>query len=563
VKALRISPDLSLPIDFVTQTQAILAKRGVGKSYLASVEAEELLKNGQQVVVIDPTGAWWGLRSSADGTGAGFPIVVIGGERGDIPLEEAAGELVATAIVERRFSAVIDLSLFRKGQVRRFLTPFLETLYRLNREPLHLIVDEADDVCPQKPFGDEAQMVGAMEDVVKRGRKKGIGCTLITQRPADLAKQVLTQCEVLVALRLVHPRDIAAIKEWVNVHADPAQAEQMIASLPSLPVGTAWFWSPGWGDIFQRVKVRQRETFDSGATPKAGEKVRSPKVLAEVDINQLGEAIKKTVEDRKANDPAALKKRIKELEAAAAKATPAKVETKTVEVPVLTNEHFADLARLARKAQEAAEVVDGYATAARDAAQGIIMALERLRKPAATTRPLTPRPEQKKTAPRPIRASSPPADADGTLPKGERAILTACAQYDGGRDRAQLTVLTGYKRSSRDTYVQRLREKGYVDIVGDQVQATANGVHALGEFEALPTGDELRAWWMSRLPQGERIILEFLCDAHPAAVDRDALTNASGYQRSSRDTYIQRLAAKKLVVAVGRGEVKAADELFD
>src|SRR6185503_6029950 len=150
-------------------------------------------------------------------------------------------------IVEQRFPAIIDLSLFRKGQVKRFVIPFLETIYRLNRLPLMLVVDEADDICPQKPFGDEAQMVGAMEDVVKRGRKKGIGCTLITQRPADLAKQVLTQCEVLLTMRLVHPRDIAAVKERVNVHADPAEAREMIDGLPSLPIATSWFWSPGCG----------------------------------------------------------------------------------------------------------------------------------------------------------------------------------------------------------------------------------------------------------------------------------------------------------------------------
>lgn len=113
------------------------------------------------------------------------------------------------------------------------------------RPPLHLFADEADDACPQWPFGGEAAMVGAMEDVVMRGRKKGIGYTLVTQRPADLAKQVMTPCVVLVSMRRTHPRDIAAIREWVNVHADLDEAAEMIASLPSLPADEAWFWSPG------------------------------------------------------------------------------------------------------------------------------------------------------------------------------------------------------------------------------------------------------------------------------------------------------------------------------
>ena len=247
MKTLNIGEGLRLPLDFVTQTQAILAKRGAGKSYCASVQAEEMLKADQQVVVIDPTGAWWGLKSSADGKHPGFSIVVFGGEHPDVPLEENSGEIVASAIVEHRFSAILDLSLFRKGQMTRFMAPFLEALYRLNRDAMHLIVDEADAIAPQRPFSEEARTLGAMEDVVRRGRRRGIGCTMISQRPQVLNKNILTQSQILCALRLVHPKDIDAIEEWVNVHGDQERAKEMIASLPSLPIGVAWFWSPGWG----------------------------------------------------------------------------------------------------------------------------------------------------------------------------------------------------------------------------------------------------------------------------------------------------------------------------
>lgn len=51
---------LELPIDAVTETFAILGIRGSGKTNTAGVIAEELLANGQQVVVVDPTDSWWG-----------------------------------------------------------------------------------------------------------------------------------------------------------------------------------------------------------------------------------------------------------------------------------------------------------------------------------------------------------------------------------------------------------------------------------------------------------------------------------------------------------------------
>jgi DNA-binding IclR family transcriptional regulator len=148
------------------------------------------------------------------------------------------------------------------------------------------------------------------------------------------------------------------------------------------------------------------------------------------------------------------------------------------------------------------------------------------------------------------------------LPRGERQVLTAIAQHPGGVTREQLTVLTGYKRSSRDTYVQRLRERGHVDAAGEQLVATQAGVDALGaNFEPLPTGDALREHWLQRLPEGERRVLEVLIVNYPAPVERDAISDATDYKRSSRDTYLQRLGARRLVVTE-RGQVRASEELF-
>lgn len=345
---LKISKDLSLPLDFVTSTQAILAKKGSGKSYTASVQAEELLDAGQQIVVIDPTGAWWGLRSSANGKSSGYPIAVLGGEHGDVGLETTAAEVIADAIATEHFSAVLDLSLFRKSESNRFMGVFLETLYRRNRAALHIFIDEADTVAPQKPFGEEARTLGATEDVVRRGRIRGLGCTLITQRPQVLNKNVLSQVDMLTALRMNHPKDLAAVKEWVAVHDDLDAAAEMIGSLPSLPIGTAWVWNPA-ADIFKRVRIRERRTFDSGRTPKAGERTSLPKVLAPIDIARLGQTIASTVERAKENDPKALKAKVSELEkqlAAKGKTPVAKVETKTIEKAVIKDAQLARMEKL-------------------------------------------------------------------------------------------------------------------------------------------------------------------------------------------------------------------------
>ena len=119
---LRIADTLTLPLEAVTETFAVLARRGMGKTNLAVVITEELVAAGLPVVVIDPVGVWWGLRSSADGSSAGIPVVIFGGDHAALPLEAGSGEIVARAIVEHRFSSVIDLSGMRKSAMRRFCT---------------------------------------------------------------------------------------------------------------------------------------------------------------------------------------------------------------------------------------------------------------------------------------------------------------------------------------------------------------------------------------------------------------------------------------------------------
>lgn len=142
-------------------------------------------------------------------------------------------------------------------------------------------------------------------------------------------------------------------------------------------------------------------------------------------------------------------------------------------------------------------------------------------------------------------------------------MLIAVAQHDHA-SRDQISVLTGYKRSSRDTYIQRLLQAGYVALNGaGTVMATDDGVAALGDdYERLPTGIELQRYWSARLTGGEKAIYDILVGQEGQAVAREALDERTGYKRSSRDTYLQRLISRRLVVPVGRGEVAAAEHLF-
>ncbi len=573
---LQLAAGLALPPDAITQTFGILAVRGAGKSNLAAVMAEEMWKAGLPFVVVDPVGSWWGLRSSGDGKGPGLALPIFGGRQADVPLEKTGGQLLADLVVDQRLSCVLDVSEFSEGDKVRFLVDFAERLYRRNTDPLHLFLEEADDYAPQRPFREQARLLGAWENIVRRGRARGLGITMVTQRSAALNKNVLTQIETLFVLRTTSPQDRKAIAAWVEYHG---QARELLESLPGLESGEAWVWSPSWLRIMKRVHVRRRETFDSGATPKNTHGGRPPATKADVDLAAVRARMADTIERAKTEDPRELRRRVAELEAqlrtrAAAPAAkpPRNVavlrpgELRRVEVAVqrlrdgaaaLLTRHAHQVDQLSQRMQvvvteaellrQSLEKVTGAAAPRRDTSA-----------PAAAPRAGGPRKDVT-----PARRASTNGHEGRGLAAGERVVLTAAAQHgERGVYRDQLSVLTGYRRSSRDTYLQRLRAAGLVEERMGAVVATLAGVTALGaDFEPLPTGPALRAYWLERLPRGEARILTELIEAYPRAVSRETLDERTGYKRSARDTYLQRLAARRLVT-MARGEVTAREELF-
>ena len=577
---LSLSPEIQIPLEAVTQTFAILAVKGSGKSYTASVMAEEMLKCGQQVVVLDPTGAWWGLQSSADGKEEGFPIVVFGGDHGNVPLEENSGEIIAHAIVEQNFSAIIDLSLLRKGQANRFVGIFLETLYRINREPLHLFVDEADAFAPQKTFGDQARTLGAMEDIVRRGRKRGIGCTMITQRPAVINKDVLTQCEILIALRMSHPKDINAIMEWVRVHATQAEANVMIDSLPSMKTGNAWIWSPSWLKIFQRTTIRVRETFDSGATPKPGQRIISPKKLAQIDIKILGQKINETIERKKAEDPATLRKEIEKL---------TKQLHNTPVIATVSNE--LELREVRKELKEAQAVILNqqeklqqvllYFKANTEANnEFIITAMKKegtvpMQKihihrgnvnPADDKSPIPQGEYKASVTVKRVPKFATETDNEKPLPKCEACILSALAQRGKETSKSQLGILSGYSSTSGSfgNALSNLRRLGLIDgRGGDNITITQKGMNN-AEFVPLPApGKELHQFWLSKLPKCERTILDFLIQQYPMFRTKHDIGIATKYAHTSGSfgNAVSKLRTLELVSGYAN-ELKASDSLF-
>lgn len=553
---LRISDNLELPDEAVTQTFGILAKRGVGKTYTASVMVEEMLKNKLPVVVLDPIGVWWGLRSSADGKGPGLSIIIAGGDHADIPITPDNGAIMADMIIDQRLAVVIDLSHFRKGEQVKFVTDFAETLYYKNRQAIHLVVDEADAFAPQRTMPNEARMLGAMEDLVRRGRARGIGMTMITQRPAVLNKNVLTQIEVLIALRMTAPLDQKAIDEWIKTHAEADQREQFMTALPSMPIGTAWFWSPGWLDIFKQVKVRTRETLDSSSTPKVGDKRIEPTNMATVDIEKLREQLSATIEKVEANNPRVLKNRIVLLENKLRKyenqEKPAP-EIREVKVPIITDEQIQALTTATLQMQTAADDIIKS-----------IQAADYKHVPPPNYPAVVEEPHIVDPQPVIMHAATKFIEGKGDLSKAERAVLAVLAQFPAGRTLQQVAIMTGYssKGGGFRNALSSLRTKGFIEGRGD-LQVTAAGRQAIGnDYEQLPTGQDLVNYWMHQLPLAPRKVLEVAAFKYPRRISIDKVAEMTGYSAGGGGFRNALSRLRTLGLIEGHGDIKATDELF-
>jgi hypothetical protein len=582
-KSLDIAPTLNLPLDAATETFGILAKKGSGKSNAAVVMAEQMYDAGIPWAAIDPKGDWWGMRSSGDGKEAGLPLPVFGGRHADVPLEAGAGVMMADLILSENLTCVLDVSEFTKAEVSKFLIAFADRLYRqAEDEPFHLFLEEAHEYLPQRVMRDEARLVGAWQKIVKQGRFKGLGCTLISQRSASLNKDVLTQVDTLFVLRTTSPQDRMAVKGWVDIHDASAD---MLDTLPSLENGEAWVWSPEFLKTFERIKFHHRRTFDSGATPKVGQTRRPPATLADVDLDAIKVQMAETIEKAKATDPALLRRRITELEKQLASQKPeireVIQEVKVIEyveipfpTPWLPPETVEKIKKLAQAVeivtQDAQEVLIEIESYEAEGATELPPPRER-QAPVSVTRPPTAAPKLE-----PVSRPSKPAsqlvvaqtDSDATpITGGALRMLKALgAHREFVVTRSQLGTLARLKSKSGTyaKYLSTLRTQGLIEVEGKTVRITDAGMDYLGNEILIPkTTEELHDQWRQVISGGALRMFDILIEVYPEVLSRQELAERAELESSSGTfaKYLSTLRTNNLAEVNGQG-VRASDALF-
>lgn len=595
---IRISESLSLPIDAVTQTFGIVARKGAGKTYLAGVIAEQMIDARAQVVIIDPVGNWWGLRVAADGVSKGKDIFVIGGRHGDLPLVPEAGAKIADVLVSKQISAVIDVSRFRKNERKRFAADFAEEFFQLKKDQpsaVHLFIEEAQLFVPQRSGPDEARMLGAFEDIVRVGRNYGIGCSLISQRPQSVNKEVLSQVECLIALQVNGVHERKALDEWVQ---EAGADRKLVNELPGLSRGEGYVWSPAWLRIFKKVRFVQKTTFDASATPEAGRAAKTAKLVA-VDVDALRADLEEVVAKAERDDPKALKRRITELErqlkaAPTAAATPMVPDPDAVRRLVMSEisaafqtmretlgKELADkLTFYAEQARAQFEYLEGFAGVLRskdnwDAKALTLQGETALKKIAMVpAKIIRESPPCQDFSPRTVAAkrTTAPANQNGAdLAGPERRILNAIAWMEAigvpQPEQPAVAFLAGYTYGGGafNNPRGRLNQRGLVRYVGsNQIELTDAG-RQLAEFPEMIGSDvELHQAILSRLPGPEQRLLTPLLKHWPKPMTNEQLAQAANYTAGAGafNNPRGRLRSLGLIEYPQAGMVRARDILF-
>jgi uncharacterized protein len=570
---LHVSPKLTLPVDTVTQTIVVYGGKGMGKTNFGRVLIEELDACGQRFAVLDPIGVWYGAQYSADGRGAGLEVVVLGGLHGDIPIEPTGGAIVADLVADEDANVIVDISrrpngsMWSIGERTRFVTDYATRLYERQgerRRPIMQVIDEAGRFVPQMiPHGapEIAKCVGVIERLVEEGRNVGIGVCLITQRSARMNKSVSELAECMVAFRTVGPRSVDAIIDWFGEHVEKSRWKALVESLRSLPRGCALVVSPGWLAFEGEVDTRLAQTFDTSATP-TGQERRVTGRARKPDLKRYEEKIAATVEKAKADDPRELRRRVADLEKQLRGQPPA--APKVVEKPVLTDEQVNTLADVVSKLDLAAARLTNTALDTRRILTAFDESRRTLREVAATVSPPVGATNGVSPPARRERLTRSAASLEGSdLSKGQFAILQRVVQL-GTLTKGELTTLTKYRRSTRNRLLYELHALGCIQTEGQSVAATDEGRRRLGPTEELPTGNALRVWYLSQLPEGQAKMLEAIASVYPDEIARDDLDDLAGYKRSTRNRLLQELSSARLITSTGRsGPVRANDKLFD
>lgn len=158
-------------------------------------------------------------------------------------LQNFAIEFLSTSQNDKSGIKVVDFSEVPSDVLPTVVSVFARVLYDVQfwmqasfRTPVCLVCDEAHLYLPVRADADAAskRALDTFERIAKEGRKYGFALLVVSQRPSDVSRTILSQCNNFIALRLTNEQDQAAVKSVM-----PDSMAGIADVLPLLDIGEA------------------------------------------------------------------------------------------------------------------------------------------------------------------------------------------------------------------------------------------------------------------------------------------------------------------------------------
>ena len=235
--------------ELVTGRTCIIAQSGAGKSWSLAVLCEQMCKSEIGFCLIDTEGEYFSLRDK-------FPVTWVGSDSScDEDIETVNIKDLMTSAIRCSTQIIYDVS---ESDMRSKVTELADVIYEIASElrtPYLLIIEEADKFIPQS-----RDSIKKIEEISRRGRKRGLGLLVATQRPAIVTKNVLSQCNNQIIGKLSIENDLRAVDLFFG-------SRKEVEELATLKPGE-FFIMGGLAREKVRLRFAMRETKHRGLTPR-------------------------------------------------------------------------------------------------------------------------------------------------------------------------------------------------------------------------------------------------------------------------------------------------------
>jgi hypothetical protein len=234
--AILLGKDIHFPAygndSIVSQVMFVTGKRGSGKSWTAAVIMEEFARLGLQFVCFDALDAHGYLSEQMPGVVALKPTM---GETINMK------DLVETLRTSSN-SVVIKLAGLPLKKQQDLVTDYCEALLEGTLgKGIMSVFEECQDFIPQMGKPNSAD---AIVRLCKLGRALGYGATLISQRPAGVGKEALSQASIYLVHNVINARDLKALDDQLSFGTDKKTIKRMLDGIAKARKGEVIVYAP-------------------------------------------------------------------------------------------------------------------------------------------------------------------------------------------------------------------------------------------------------------------------------------------------------------------------------